>query len=68
MSKIYACFQSLSESGFLGGTSVFFALQDALYSALADAGCPEEVFTLNSPLTAEKICLFCLNKGIAKIM
>ena len=59
--------QAIGEPPFLGSSCVLFALQDALYSALRDAGHPEKIFTQDTPLTAEKIRIFCQENGIAKI-
>ncbi|XP_044525600.1 aldehyde oxidase-like [Gracilinanus agilis] len=53
--------KGLGESGLFLGSSVFFALHDAILAAREERGF-SGVFTLNSPLTPEKIRMACEDK------
>ncbi|NWQ87018.1 AOXB oxidase, partial [Burhinus bistriatus] len=50
--------KGMGEAGFFLGSSVFFAIQDAVAAARKERGLPLD-FTLNSPLTVERIRMAC---------
>lgn len=50
--------QGMGEAGFFLGSSVFFAIRDAVAAARKERGLPLD-FTLNSPLTVERIRMAC---------
>uniref|UniRef100_A0A8C0BNY6 2Fe-2S ferredoxin-type domain-containing protein n=1 Tax=Buteo japonicus TaxID=224669 RepID=A0A8C0BNY6_9AVES len=51
-------FCGVGEARFFLGSSVFFAIQDAVAAARKERGLPMD-FTPNSPLTVERICMAC---------
>uniref|UniRef100_A0A8C9L858 Aldehyde oxidase n=1 Tax=Pavo cristatus TaxID=9049 RepID=A0A8C9L858_PAVCR len=51
-------YQGMGEAGFFLGSSVFFAVRDAVAAARKERGLPLD-FTLNSPLTVERIRMAC---------
>ncbi|NXE07252.1 AOXB oxidase, partial [Lophotis ruficrista] len=50
--------KGMGEAGFFLGSSVFFAIRDAVAAARKERGLPLD-FTLNSPLTVERIRMAC---------
>uniref|UniRef100_A0A8C0BAZ2 Aldehyde oxidase n=1 Tax=Buteo japonicus TaxID=224669 RepID=A0A8C0BAZ2_9AVES len=50
--------KGVGEARFFLGSSVFFAIQDAVAAARKERGLPMD-FTPNSPLTVERICMAC---------
>ncbi|KAM6129523.1 LOW QUALITY PROTEIN: aldehyde oxidase 2-like [Pterocles gutturalis] len=50
--------KGIGEAGFFLGSSVFFAIRDAVAAARKERGLPLD-FTLNSPLTVERIRMAC---------
>ncbi|XP_064371249.1 aldehyde oxidase 3-like isoform X2 [Dromaius novaehollandiae] len=50
--------KGMGEAGFFLGSSVFFAIRDAVAAAREERGLPLD-FTLNSPLTVERIRMAC---------
>ncbi|KYO33619.1 hypothetical protein Y1Q_0008773 [Alligator mississippiensis] len=50
--------KGIGEAGVFLGSSVFFAIRDAIASVRKERGLPEN-FTLNSPLTTERIRMVC---------
>lgn len=55
---IRVVFQGIGEPTLFLGSSVFFAIKDAVMAARKDVGLTGP-FTLNSPATLEQVCLAC---------
>ncbi|KAM9548268.1 aldehyde oxidase 2-like [Guaruba guarouba] len=58
--------KGMGEAGFFLGSSVFFAIRDAVTAARKERGLPLD-FTLNSPLTVERIRMACADVFTAMI-
>lgn len=58
LTSFFFLFQGIGEAGLFLGSSVFFALRDAVTSVRNERGL-KKTFALNSPLTAEQIRASC---------
>uniref|UniRef100_A0A7M4EPV2 Aldehyde oxidase 3-like n=1 Tax=Crocodylus porosus TaxID=8502 RepID=A0A7M4EPV2_CROPO len=59
--------KGMGEAGVFLGSSVFFAIRDAIASVRKERGLPEN-FTLNSPLTTEQIRMVCADDFTEMVM